>query len=81
MKKAALSISHINYLIIAQAANLRDISWNKANQIFETRYGTVAMKSLDSTAVVVDKLIERYFPATEEEVKSQGKSCIFLIPR
>ncbi|XP_070156108.1 lipid storage droplets surface-binding protein 2-like isoform X1 [Polyergus mexicanus] len=76
LKKAALSISYINYLIVAQAANLRDMSWNKANQILETRYGNVAMKSLDNTAVVVDKLIERYFPTTEEEVESQGKPYI-----
>lgn len=80
LKKATLSISHINDLIIVQATNVRDISWNKANQILDTHYGSVVVKGLDSTAVIVDKLIDRYFPATEEET-AQGKpnhTCIFF---
>lgn len=57
----------MNELILAQATNLRDISWSKANQILDTYYGSVAVKGLDNTAAIVDKLIDRYFPATEEE--------------
>jgi len=85
LKKATLSISHINDLIIVQATNVRDISWNKANQILDTHYGSVAVRGLDSTAVVVDKLIDKFFPATKnfspEEENEQGKPCIFLVSR
>ncbi|XP_011691456.1 PREDICTED: lipid storage droplets surface-binding protein 2-like [Wasmannia auropunctata] len=66
-EKAVLRISHVNDLILEQAANLRDISWNTANQILDTRYGSVAVRGIDNTAGVVDKLIDRYFPATGEE--------------
>lgn len=52
---------------VQQASNLKDISWNKANQILATHYGSAAVKGLDNTAVVVDKLIDKYFPATEDE--------------
>lgn len=50
-----------------QATNLRDLSWNKANQILETHYGTAAVKGLDNTAIVMDNLIDVYFPAVGEE--------------
>ncbi|KAL0133685.1 hypothetical protein PUN28_000967 [Cardiocondyla obscurior] len=65
--KAVSRISHVNELIISQATNLIDISWNTANQILDTRYGSVAVRGIDNTAVIVDKLIDRYFPAIEEE--------------
>jgi len=67
LEKAVSRISHVNDLIHVQAANLRDLSWNTANQILDTRYGSVAVKGIDNTALVVDKLIDRYFPATKEE--------------
>ncbi|KAL6262162.1 hypothetical protein P5V15_007259 [Pogonomyrmex californicus] len=67
LEKAVSSISHVNDLIIGQATNLRDISWNTANHILDTHYGNVAVRGIDNTAVIVDKLIDRYFPATEKE--------------
>ncbi|KYN07931.1 Lipid storage droplets surface-binding protein 1 [Cyphomyrmex costatus] len=67
LEKAVSRISYVNDLILEQATNLRDISWNTANQILDTRYGSVAVRGIDNTAVVVDKLIDRYFPATKEE--------------
>lgn len=76
LKKATLNISHINDLIVAQATNVRDISWNKANQILDTYYGSIAVRGLDNTAVVVEKLIDRYFPAIEEE-HEQGNHTYF----
>lgn len=51
---------------------MRDISWNKANQILETQYGSAAVRGLDSTADIVDKLIDKFFPATKDE-QSVGK--------
>ncbi|EZA55191.1 hypothetical protein DMN91_000029 [Ooceraea biroi] len=66
-EKAVSTISHVNDVIVTQAVNLRDFSWYTANQILDTHYGTAAVKGLDSTAVVVDQLIDKYFPATREE--------------
>lgn len=54
-------------MILAEAARVRDKSWNKANQILDTHYGNVAITGFDSTAVVIDKLLDKYFPATEQE--------------
>lgn len=60
---------------VQQASNLKDISWNKANQILATYYGSAAVKGLDNTALVVDKLIDKYFPATGDEESIEIKSA------
>ncbi|XP_033324906.1 lipid storage droplets surface-binding protein 2 [Megalopta genalis] len=75
VQPAVWSISHVNDLITMQASNLKDVSWNKANQILGTHYGSAAVKGLDNTAVVVDKLIDRYFPATGDEESIVIKSA------
>lgn len=73
VQPAVSRIAYANAAIIAQANSLKDLSWNKANQILGSHYGTVAVHGLDSTASVVDKLIDRYFPATGAEI-TEGKS-------
>lgn len=60
-------ISYINELIVTQAMNLRDFSWSTANHILDTPYGTVAVKGVENTAFIVDKLIDKYFPPIKEE--------------
>ncbi|XP_043590317.1 lipid storage droplets surface-binding protein 2-like [Bombus pyrosoma] len=67
VQPAVMSISLVNELIISQALSFRDISWSKANQILETQYGSAAVRGLDSTADAVNKLIDKYFPATGDE--------------
>ncbi|XP_012222219.2 lipid storage droplets surface-binding protein 2 [Linepithema humile] len=67
LEKAVSRISYVNDLIIAQATNLRDFSWSTANHLLETPYGIVAVKGVEGTAFIVDKLIDKYFPPTEEE--------------
>ncbi|KAK2588156.1 hypothetical protein KPH14_004206 [Odynerus spinipes] len=67
VQPAVTTICNVNDALVGQATNLRDISWNKANQILETHYGTAAVKGLDNTAILVDNLIDAYFPAVGEE--------------
>lgn len=67
VQPAISTIAYANDLIVASATSLKVLSWNKANQILDSHYGTAAVHKLDSTAVIVDKLIDRYFPATGVE--------------
>ncbi|XP_015190236.1 PREDICTED: lipid storage droplets surface-binding protein 2 [Polistes dominula] len=67
VQPAVSTIYYVNDALLEQATNLRDISWNKANQLLDTHYGIEAVKRLDSTAVIVDKLIDIYFPAIGNE--------------
>lgn len=68
VQPAVSTISYANEMIIAQATTLKDLSWSKANQLLGTYYGTVAIHGLDSSASVVDKLIDKYFPAKGAEI-------------
>ncbi|XP_017881308.1 lipid storage droplets surface-binding protein 2-like [Ceratina calcarata] len=67
MQPAVSTISLANELIISNALSLGAKSWSKANQLLETQYGNAAIRGFDSTADVVDKIIDKYFPATGDE--------------
>ncbi|XP_024946456.1 lipid storage droplets surface-binding protein 2-like [Cephus cinctus] len=67
VQPAVSTIYYANELITTQATSLKDLSWNKMNQLLSSHYGTVAVNSLDSTAAIVDKLIDQYFPAAGDE--------------
>ncbi|XP_074096397.1 lipid storage droplets surface-binding protein 2-like [Cotesia typhae] len=56
-------ISYANDLIISQATSLTNHSWNKTNRILSTYYGTKVTQKLDDTAIVIDKFIDKFFPA------------------
>ncbi|XP_054273498.1 lipid storage droplets surface-binding protein 2 [Macrosteles quadrilineatus] len=48
-------------------ASLKDLSWSKANEILETRYGNMALQGLDSTSSVANTYLDYYLPEEEEE--------------
>ncbi|KAL7289269.1 hypothetical protein TKK_0017204 [Trichogramma kaykai] len=50
-----------------QATQLKDISISKANEILSTHYGEMALKGVDSTSALVNRLLDHYFPAVEGE--------------
>ncbi|XP_043281818.1 lipid storage droplets surface-binding protein 2-like [Venturia canescens] len=74
VRPAVSTIAYANELIIAQAANFKTSSWNKANQILSTHFGTAAVNGLDNTAALVDNLLDKYFPATETEKETAPTS-------
>lgn len=76
VQPAVSTISHANDLIISQATSLKEISWNKVNQILSTHYGSVAVQSIDNTAIVVDRLIDRYLPPIESEEEVASESIV-----
>jgi perilipin-2 len=50
-----------------KAASLKDLSWNKANELLATQYGNMAVSGLDSTAALAEKLLDYYFPKSDTE--------------
>ncbi|XP_058798108.1 lipid storage droplets surface-binding protein 2-like [Phymastichus coffea] len=67
LETALTTISLAHDFLITRATNIKDISWNKINQILSTHYGTAAVTSLDNTVCLVEMLIDKYFPAIGEE--------------
>ncbi|XP_011497753.1 PREDICTED: lipid storage droplets surface-binding protein 2-like [Ceratosolen solmsi marchali] len=64
---AASTFVYANELVTTQAATIKDMSWNKMNQILSTNYGIAAVHGLDCTAIVVEMLIDKYFPPIGNE--------------
>ncbi|XP_053975103.1 lipid storage droplets surface-binding protein 2-like isoform X1 [Hylaeus volcanicus] len=50
-----------------QASTLKDISIKKANELLNTEYGTMAVQGVDNTSVLINGLLNRYFPPVEGE--------------
>jgi len=54
-------------------ASLKDLSWTKANEILESRYGHMALQGLDSTTSVADNFLNYYLPEDEEEEEDDNQ--------
>ncbi|KOC60587.1 Lipid storage droplets surface-binding protein 2 [Habropoda laboriosa] len=50
-----------------QASTLREISIAKANELLATQYGSMAVQGVDNTSVLINGLLDRYFPPVEGE--------------
>jgi len=50
-----------------QASTLKEISIVKANELLNTQYGNMAVQGVDSTSVLVNRLLDHYFPPVEGE--------------
>lgn len=49
--------------------SLKDLSWRKANEVLASSYGVMAVNSVDSTAQVAERLLNHYFPRSDEDVE------------
>lgn len=49
--------------------SLKDLSWKKANEVLASSYGVMAVNSVDSTAQVAERLLNHYFPRSDEDVE------------
>lgn len=50
-----------------QASTLKEISIAKANELLNTEYGSKAVQGVDNTSVLVNRLLDHYFPPVEGE--------------
>ncbi|XP_078041674.1 lipid storage droplets surface-binding protein 2-like isoform X2 [Augochlora pura] len=50
-----------------QASTLKEVSIAKANELLSTQYGTMAVQGVDNSSVLINALLDRYFPAVEGE--------------
>ncbi|XP_012222221.1 lipid storage droplets surface-binding protein 2 isoform X2 [Linepithema humile] len=50
-----------------QASTLKEISIAKANELLNTEYGNKAVQGVDNTSVLVNRLLDHYFPSVEGE--------------
>lgn len=61
----------------SQAQQLKETSVNKANEILGTHYGAMAVQGVDNTSVLVNRLLDHYFPPVEGEEAQPGNYFYF----
>lgn len=62
-----MGVSYVNHVIVEQAEIFRDVTWKKTNQILDTYYGDTATKGIVGTSVLIDHLLDQYFPPIDGE--------------
>lgn len=50
-----------------QASTLKEISIAKANELLNTQCGNMAVQGIDNTSVLINRLLDHYFPPVEGE--------------
>lgn len=48
-----------------KASSLKELSWNKANEVLATQYGSMAVSGVDTTSALAERLLDYYFPRSE----------------
>lgn len=49
------------------ASSLKDLAWQKANEVLATQYGSLAVNGVDTTTALAERLLEYYFPKSETD--------------
>ncbi|XP_015041007.2 lipid storage droplets surface-binding protein 2 isoform X2 [Drosophila persimilis] len=55
-----------------KAASLKDLAWQKANEVLATQYGSLAVNGVDTTTALAERLLEYYFPKSESDVEEDN---------
>ncbi|XP_055843232.1 lipid storage droplets surface-binding protein 2 isoform X3 [Episyrphus balteatus] len=55
-----------------KASSLKDLAWQKANEVLATQYGSLAVNGVDSTTALAERLLEYYFPNKGNDVEEEN---------
>lgn len=55
-----------------KAHSLKDLSWQKANEVLATQYGSMAVSGLDTTSALAERLLDYYFPKNENDAEDDN---------
>lgn len=55
-----------------KAASLKELSWQKANEVLATQYGCMAVTGVDNTSALANRLLDYYFPCNENEFEDDN---------
>lgn len=61
-----------------KAASLKELSYNKANEVLATHYGSLAVSGVDSTAALAERLLDTFFPKNEEDESHEDDSKYYI---
>lgn len=61
-----------------RAHSLKDLSWQKANEVLATQYGSMAVSGLDTTSALAERLLDYYFPKIENDTAEDDNSMYMV---
>lgn len=64
-----------------KAHSLKDLSWQKANEVLATQYGSMAVSGLDTTSALAERLLDYYFPKNENDAAEDDNSKYILLEK
>ncbi|KAL5277709.1 PLIN2 family protein [Megaselia abdita] len=62
-----------------KASSLKDLSWQKANEVLATQYGSMAVSGVDSTSALAERLLDYYFPKADNDIEDENGESSTLI--
>lgn len=60
-----------------RAASLKELSWQKANEVLATQYGSMAVNGVDTTSALAERLLDYYFPKEENDSEEDNGKFFF----
>lgn len=64
-----------------KASSLKDLSWQKANEVLATQYGSMAVSGVDSTSALAERLLDYYFPKADNDIEDENGEYFSLVIR
>lgn len=61
-----------------KASSLKDLAWQKANEVLATQYGSLAVNGVDTTTALAERLLEYYFPKCDTDVEEDNGKHIHI---
>lgn len=58
-----------------KASSLKDLSWQKANEVLATQYGSMAITGVDETSALAERLLDYYFPRNANDTEDDNGKC------
>lgn len=60
-----------------KTSSLKELSWQKANEVLASQYGSMAVTGVDTTSALAERLLDYYFPRAETDSEDDN-SKFFL---
>lgn len=58
--------------IVTKTSSLKELSWQKANEVLATQYGSMAVCGVDTTSALAERLLDYYFPKADHDTEEDS---------
>ena len=62
-----------------KASSLKELSWQKANEVLATQYGCMAVSGVDTTSALAERLLDYYFPKSDADDEDESSEYFLVL--